>query len=429
MLTPAQTAVPFKRIRRVRSRWTGNVPVVALLALFGLITVSAAPRVATAQAAVPPAYQALYTYLAGVLDATKTAVDAQQPANPVPLTFGAELLPANGNRGQELLDPRTLPATVLYLDRLQQLGVQGVTLPIKYPLYTPNDPNFQGYRAFYQQVAKAVQRRGMKLDIEATVLFAGTPFTSENVSFAGLTFEQFEAEDRQMVQDIIDDLAPDYLIVIDEPSTEAALTGITELNDPEHELELVTYVLDGVNRGSTLIGAGAGSWESLDFVQLLAANTSLDYIGVHIYPLSRETIRTALAMADTAHQYGKRVLIEETWLYKAGPQEQVTSVAANTTIFQRDAYSFFAPLDQEFLYDVAGLAHLMGAEYISPFWSGLFFGYVDYTAATATLPYREQAAVANRQQSRNLLAGTFSATGLYYGQLICASTGGCANGQ
>jgi hypothetical protein len=426
---PAQVAMPSMRNSRAQEHWAVNVVLVVLLSLSGLIALSARPYRSAAQDAVPPAYQPLYTYLADVLDATKSAVDTNQPTNPVPLTFGAELLTANGNRGQQLLDPGTLTATALLLNRLQELGVQGVTVAIKYPLYTPNDPRFHDYRNFYRQVAAAVRRRGMKLDVEATVLFAGTPFTSEDVSFAGLNFERFEAEDRQMVQDIIADLSPDYLTVIDEPSTEAALTGIAELNDPAHELDLVGHVLDGLDRGRTLVGAGAGSWESADFVKLLAADTDLDYIGVHIYPLTRDTAHTALTMAEYAHQYGKRVLIEETWLYKAGPQEQVNGVAANTAIFQRDAYSFFAPLDQEFLYNVTGLAHLMGAEYLSPFWSGFFFGYADYTAETAVLPYRDLVAAATRQQSANLLAGAFSATGLFYSQLICASTRGCAAGQ
>ncbi len=427
--TPAREAAPGRPLPEGRRRWAGHLAVVAFLVLAGLGASPIAPRSAAAQAAVPDAYQPLYSYLASALDATKAAVDARQPATPVPLTYGAELLPANGNRGQALLDPRTLPATLLYLDRLQQLGVQGVTVAIKYPLYTSRDLHFQDYRAFYQQVAGAVRQHSMSLDVEATVLFAGTPFTSEGVSFAGLTFDQFEADDRQMVQDIITDLAPDYLTIIDEPGTEAALTGIGELKDPAHELAFVSYVLNGLDRGNTLLGAGAGSWESADFVQQLAANSDLDYIGVHIYPLTRQNIGTALAMAAAAHQYGKRVLIEETWLYKAGPQEGVSSVAANTAIFQRDAYSFFAPLDQEFLYDVVGLAHLMGAEYLSPFWSGYLFSYIDYSQEAAALPYGQLTALVNRQQTANLVAGSFSDTGLYYGRLICAATAGCTSGQ
>ncbi|MCX6025192.1 MAG: hypothetical protein NTY23_02855 [Chloroflexi bacterium] len=51
-------------------------------------------------------------------------------ANPLPgaTRFGAELLPANGNRGETLLDPRSPAGLRLYLDRLQILGVTGVTV-------------------------------------------------------------------------------------------------------------------------------------------------------------------------------------------------------------------------------------------------------------------------------------------------------------
>jgi len=420
--TGTKAALGIKRHAGLVSR---RALLLLLLAASGLF---AAHPGARAQSAVPAALQPLYSYLNTVLDDTKTYVDAHQPGNPTPITFGAELLTANGNRGQALLDPQNLQGTFLNLDRLQQLGVQGVTIAVKFPLYTPSDPHFQDYRNYYMQVANEIHQRGMKLDGEATVLFAGTPFTNEGVSFAGLTLAQFEQQDRQMVQDIIADLSPDYLMLIDEPSTEAALTGIKALNDAATELQFVNGLLDGLDRGTTLVGAGAGSWESPDFVAMLAAGTSLDYIGIHIYPLSGTTIRNALTMAADAHQNGKRVLIEEAWLYKAGPQEQASNVAANTTIFQRDGYSFFAPLDQEFLHDLARLAHMMGAEYISPFWSDFFFGYVDCTDATAALPYGQLTAMENQLQYANMQAGTFSDTGLYYGSLICAETA-CSGGQ
>jgi len=65
-----------------------------------------------------------------------------------PVVFAAELLPANDNRGTDLLKPQALQSTVMYLDRLQELGVQAVTLPIGYPLYTPNFPHYQDYVQF-----------------------------------------------------------------------------------------------------------------------------------------------------------------------------------------------------------------------------------------------------------------------------------------
>ena len=48
-----------------------------------------------------------------------------------------------------------------------------------------------------------------------------------------------------MVSAIIRDLDPDYIDIGSEPDTEAALTGLSELNDPLRYTEYVRYVLTG----------------------------------------------------------------------------------------------------------------------------------------------------------------------------------------
>ncbi len=369
--------------------------------------------VATA-APIPPEFQSLYTELGTSMTAFDQSFDASGTQYPV--TFAAELLPANSNRGTALLDPQTLQGVRVNLDHLQALGVRGVTIAVSYPLLTPDFPRSAEYLAFFKTVATEVHRRGMKLDVENGPIFP-PPFSSLPVSYAGLTFEKFKASKRQMVETIVNEIQPDYLDLGAEPDTEAAITRIREINTPQGYADFVNSILQGLNRGSTKIGAGSGSWGSTEMVRSLAANTSLDFIALHIYPVTRHALQNAVAMADLAHQYNKRVILDEAWLYKTSANEPPTSIAANSEIFRRDAYSFWAPLDQKFLSIIAQLAHTKNIEYVSVFWTTNLFAYLDYAPQLQTIPYNDLMAQKNAQAAKNMLAGKFSTTGEFYRRL------------
>jgi hypothetical protein len=84
------------------------------------------PHAPASPAPVPPDYQPLYDSLShqiGVWEGRLADLEAE-PAGIT--TFGAELLPANGNRGEALLEPTTMTGVHLYLDRQSYVG--GVTV-------------------------------------------------------------------------------------------------------------------------------------------------------------------------------------------------------------------------------------------------------------------------------------------------------------
>lgn len=171
-----------------------------------------------------------------------------------------------------------------YLDRFQELGIQGVTVCVGYPLFTPGFPNYSRYVSFYRQMANEVRKRGMKLNVEAFVLFANTPFSGVEADYSGLTFDRFEKEILQMDQAIIDELSPDYLNIAGEPDTEANLLGMPELDDPDRFAEFVKFVTDGLVKRNTLVGAGGSSWLPITFNQRLVQNPSStfsQYTSIH----------------------------------------------------------------------------------------------------------------------------------------------------
>jgi hypothetical protein len=136
-----------------------------------------------------------------------------------------------------------------------------------------------------------------------------------------------------------------------------------------------------------------------------------------VYPVIEKALDNTFAIADVARQYGKGLVLDEAWLYKSdryiGHDNAVWS-----ELFRRDVFSFWAPLDRQFLAAMVKFARTQGVEYVSPFWTGCFFAYVDYDMSNASLPYKELRAIQNRSSVSNLLNGKFTSTGEFYRTLI-----------
>jgi hypothetical protein len=354
--------------------------------------------------------------LEAALDRFSANIEAGNKALSSEVVFGAELLPANCNRGEGLLQPGVMASVRLYLDRLQEVGVRGVTIPIHYPIYTPAFPRYQDYRAFFKQVANEVHKRGLTLDVEAHALFANTPFSPVKWDFSGLTVDTYRKDKLAMDQQILDDLHPEILNLGAEPGTEATLLSNPSLNDPAAYAEYIGYLTAGLNRGSTTLIAGIGSWQSPEYVRRLVS-LPLDGIVIHVYPVVGNALSNMVQIADLASKAGKGLYLDECWLYKTDVVGE-GGVAMSAAIYQRDAYSFWAPLDQKFLDVMTLFCRSHGVRYISPFWSGLFFAQIDYSPAAAKLSYQETVILTNPLQTQSILADRFSPIGLYYQKLI-----------
>jgi len=101
---------------------------------------------------VPAEYADLYALLDAKLSGIEGVVTARGGDPRHDVVFGAELLPANANRGEALFPAQTWPVVLLNLDSLQQLGVRGVKVAITYPVLVPAFPRSAGYLAFYRRL-------------------------------------------------------------------------------------------------------------------------------------------------------------------------------------------------------------------------------------------------------------------------------------
>jgi len=378
----------------------------------GSIAVTPAP-----EAEVPAEYGQMYSSLQSDLSRYDSYLNAHPGNYNSTPVFAAELLPANSNRGTDLLKPIAIRGVSTYLDRLQAMGVQGVTIAVHYPLYTPRDPYFQAYRAFYRQVADEVQKRHMRMDVETGVIFANTAFSKSTFSFHDVPYETYKAEDKQMVRDVIGDMHPDYLNLGAEPDTLYKLTGYKELNDPQQYADFINYLLDDLDRNGTKVCAGIGSWGNIEYARLLASQTNLNCISIHVYPAFGQCLENAVAIADVAHQNNKSAVMDEAWLYKTDVPP-TSGMASSEEIFRRDVFSFWAPLDQQFISLMVRTCREQGIEYVSPFWANYFFAYLDYTRENHDYPYAQLVAAANQAAAESIMAGDYTATADHYKQLI-----------
>ncbi len=380
-------------------------------------TSSAGIRVATYDTNVPPDYVSSYATLRQLLVGFNQTLSSAAPVQKHQVTFGAELLAANANRGQTLLSPEAMQGVIANLNALQTIGLSGVTVAVSYPVYTPSFPNYTSYVNFYKRVAEQVHLKGMKLDVEAGVVFANTPFSAVQVNYTGLTYDSYVSAKKQMVQAIINDLHPDYLNLGTEPDTEYMLLHFSQFLTPDGYYGYVSTVLQGLNKSNTKVGAGIGTWDSISYVQKYVTDPRIDVITMHVYPVYGSNFKTMTQVGDLAKQYGKRIVIDEAWMTKSVTPES-SSVAADANIFKRDVFGFWAPLDQMFLRVLVRFAQTYVVDYISPFWSQYFFAYLNYSPSNANLSFSQLATMVNQQAAQNIVGNVVTPTGFNYGKLI-----------
>jgi hypothetical protein len=358
---------------------------------------------------VPAAYRGLYSFLQNAIAQANNVLTSIDKGQTNQVTLGSELLSANGNIGPGLLKPHAIDGVRVYLDGLQAVHVGGVTVAVSYPLILSRFPNSAQYLAFFEAVAQEVHSRGMKLDIETGPIFPDQGIT---VSYRGLTASRYASDKNEIAQTILNQLQRDYLNLGSEPDTEAKLLSLPVLNTPAGWTSYVTQASKGLNRGSTKIAAGIGTWGNVAIAKSLM-NTDLDAIAIHFYPINSQAMTIAVAVAELAHQKGKALILDETWLYKS----QSFAGSNPYNVYKLDPFNFWAPLDQQYLAAMVRLCKLENIEYVSPFWSEYFFAYLNYSPALANASYNLVREASGTAASQALQDGMSTSTGQFYAAL------------
>lgn len=393
----------------------------AVLAVWCLLTAACVQRVLesvpvhSVPREVPENYRAIYREI-------DAEIDRQLPLIPLPwgqkktdTAFGVELLAANSNRGETLLSEQVVHATALTLDHLKALGVQSVSLSLQVPVLTRSHPRAGEYREFYRKVAADIRRRGLMIIVELGSAFREPELSRIGADYRGLKRDKFGAALREMAEAVIADIRPDFLTILSEPDTQTRNTGLPF--SPAEFAATIGQVVKELDHTGVKFGAGAGSWVSIDYFKALAAIPELDYIDFHIYPVQHGFASDrVLKAAEAARAKGKRVSIGQAWLYKVLGREltRISPVEA----FSRDVFSFWQPLDENFIQLVVNLARTIDAEFCSFFWMKYLYAYIDYTTETSRLSPGQLMTLSDSAAAENILKGKLTPTGERFRGLI-----------
>ena len=354
-----------------------------------------------APASVPAGYcTSIYSELSGDLQAFNTQLATPPAWTPIaggPTAYAATLQWANSNTGPAISGSNYLPNVLAQLQELKALGIQAVSVPVLFPvLYEPfygSATALQPYLNFYSQVAQAVRAAGLTLIVDNETLFSNdiaAGWSNMNTFYGTLTWPQYMAARAQMAATIAQTMQPDYIVIANEPDTEAGQTGQQNLNIPADAAQMIAGEIAAVQAlnlpNVPKLGAGFGTWMSPSGSSSLLAYTNayialpLDYIDIHVIPVNtvqqNNFIGNSLTVASMAAAAGKPVAISQAWLQKAmASEENVLSVDA---IRSRGPFSFWAPLDAYFVQTMQALANYTQMLYLVANDAAYFSAYQTY---------------------------------------------------
>lgn len=370
---------------------------------------------------VPAKYRALYAELDGRLNVFLRNLPTERPGQPL---RAASLLTVNAHVGEKLFSDEWRHTHRLYLDHLRALNADAIVLEVSYPILTPGFVDAEVYLEFYADMAREIRQRGMRVAVKHNTLLPGYTALPVARYYRGLDAARFGRERYVEAAHIVSALKPDFLSLVGEPGTHNDATGLdlTVGQWTGYVRAVVERLPSDVPNHGTLLGAGAGTWESAGYFEGYARIPGLDYVDIHIYPLSNG-FQDYLQIASTWSRRvrsidpSKGVIIGETWLYKAGRRE-LARTAANKTIFARDVYDFWEPLDVKFLRAIDALSRSESFVLYAPFWTRYFFAYLD--ASSPKLAGKrpdELMELANRAAFVAMSAGRTTATGRVFAAL------------
>jgi hypothetical protein len=302
-------------------------------------------------------FQALYTSLDNYLVSFNTTLNSKWNGVKYPVLFTANLYNANANAGPQMINSGSVSAILAQLQELKAMGVQAVTVEVGFPmLYEPffsSQTQYQQFVAFYQNLAVSVRAMGLKLIVENECLLNDQVTDSWNVApfYASLNWTQYQAARAQTAVTIAQTMQPDYMVVLEEPDTEAAMSGQTEVNTVSGATSMLSQTLTALQTAGvsgTQLGAGVGTWLA-GYQQFIQSFLTLpvNFIDMHVLPVNDSFLPNALTIASMAAAAGKPVTMTQTWLHKEADNE--LGVLSNDQILARDPFSFWAPLDTYFL--------------------------------------------------------------------------------
>jgi len=304
---------------------------------------------------------------------------------------------------------------------LQRAGVQLVTLDVCYPLLSEQFHDPRPPLEHYANLANAVRMRGMQLLVRSRALPPSDGSIVARRYYLRLPKQRYFNERYEEAKAIALALQPDFLTLVTDPQQDAAGLKLS-LKDWRAYLRKTTTALHAqLGDFVPALGAAAALSDSPDLIDTLAAIPGLAYVELRVDRLATPKDNLLARLLSWPERIrtidpGKRILIGAAWLYKASPQE--AAVPPQLGISARDVYSFWAPLDIEFLRVLMRVARARNIEAIVVAQPRYLFAYLDFfdptTFRATPLLLME---LAERQASAAMASGRLSQTGQTFGAL------------
>jgi hypothetical protein len=389
----------------------------------GYVSAQAPPMSVTTYAAVPagvpPTYQSLYQGIESNMSTDFALINAQWAGTKYPVKYSSSLMSADENAGLRT-SFTNLTAVNQELDGLQALGINAALVEVGFPIFDQNFWEFigqsasqahqtvQNYLTFYELVAQDVHgRKGsngkpMILIVEANpLLTVDDPADSLNASgyYQSLSFETYEERRSANTVTIAQNLKPDFLTIQSEPDTDANNCYRPELNTPATDVAMVQSIANNLAAADVpglhttiKVDSGMGAWQE-NWQEYLGSPgagsgllgiSELDDIDNHVLYLTGQAssglareLGTSMQMIQMAQAAGKTASIGQYWAHKS-----LLANEDNLDVLVRDTFSFWAPLDQQFIPIIFQLANRGSLQFLSSINDGQFWAYEPY----ATLP-------------------------------------------
>ena len=334
--------------------------------------------------AVPEQFSSLYKELDESITKTSTLYPFTK-GKYCPL-LAPELFMAGSGFASTTFDSQRWKDILTTVDAFRAMGMNAVSVMIASPDLTIGDTTV--LIGFYQHLAAEIHLRGMKLYIEH---FDNPPFsphahkTWQNTEQGRKDFLLMREKELTMIYRKI---KPDYLSMITEPGTLIRWSHLSfSVNELSTWIAEVTTRLKATGASpNTLLGAGAGSWESESFVTKFAEKANLDYIDIHVYALKSSPGDNVARFDTIIHKIREikplmNITIGETWLFKHSVNEAKPNYSET---FFMDNFSFWSPLDQMFLKLLMGVAQKENISVVVPYFSQYFFTYYTFGDAESS---------------------------------------------
>jgi hypothetical protein len=285
---------------------------------------------------VPAAFQSTYGELQASIGSFQATVSASWNGKSSNVLWSSEVLAANADNGLPVLNNSA--NALAQINMYKAMGARAVTVNMAFPIVTQDYYTFNGdpqdyasMVAFYANLATQIHQLGLKMIVEAALVYPGLSGMNVAAYYASLTDAQFIAERANNALTIAQQVGPDYINLNSEPDTDlinsggktneyGSASGYVAMNRANISTLRSAGVKTplGVGIGSWLHGnsGGAGAW-----VAALVSIPGLSFFDIHVYPVIDNFLQYLITYTSQAQAAGLPVGIAQTWVNKESSAE------------------------------------------------------------------------------------------------------------